>query len=99
LGEIPVLSPKFSKDQTGVGRWRGKTLMIIRDSTEVVDLVEDVGGDGEMKHNMLIPSSRGDGMIGGLISRMEGIPTNNGERGSQVVISIRIPKESNSNLT
>jgi hypothetical protein len=87
LGEIPVLSPKFSKlDQTGVGRWRGKTLMIIRDSTEVVDLVEDVVGDREMKRTMLIPSFRGDGMIGGLTSRMEDIPTNNEDRGSQAVI-------------
>jgi hypothetical protein len=87
LGEIPVLSPKFSKlDQTGVGRWRGKTLMIIRDSTEVVDRVEEVVGDGEMKCSMLTPSFRGDGMIGGLTSRMEDIPTNNGDRGSQAVI-------------
>jgi hypothetical protein len=60
--------------------------MILIDPTEVVDLVEDVGGDGEMKLNTMITSSRGDGMIGGLIFRMEGIPTNNEDRGSQAVI-------------
>jgi hypothetical protein len=54
--------------------------MRLRDSIEVVDLVEVRGGDGEMRHNMLIHSSRGDGMIGGIISRREGMSTNNGDR-------------------
>jgi hypothetical protein len=56
--------------------------MILRDSIEGVELVEVGGGDGEMRHSMLIHSSRGDGMIGGIISRREGISTNNGDRGN-----------------
>jgi hypothetical protein len=98
LGEIPGHSFKFSKDHSGGEGWRGKISMTLRDSIEGVELVEVEGGDGEMRHSILLHSSRGDGMIGGIIFRREDTSTNNGDRGKLGVMGVKISKKSRCTL-
>jgi hypothetical protein len=94
LGEIPDLLLKFSKGHSGGEGWRGKISMTLRDSIEGVELVEVGGGDGEMRHSILMLSFRGDGMIGGVIFRREDTSINNGDRGKLCMMGIKISKKS-----